>query len=676
MKISWISKAAIVVGINAIAFGGLVVAPANADPAEGVYGDLVATGSDTTQDVVNGLALALGENPDTGNSYIASYDAAPGSGNGSVVADCATDNKDKIVTQLGATAFTRPNGSGNGRDTLRAAIGQSSSASVTSYACSLKTSGSWAQTLNATDIRGKVQFARSSSGPGAGDTTAAGTIAYVPFAKDAVSVAVSPTSKIPALSFGTSTVNTQVGGVTGKVENTLWAIYTCKATKVVEPQTGSSFLANADYVAAGTDTVTNLKAYIPQSGSGTRSFWIAKFNVTEANISSGTAENAKCLKDVISGGANDGTKVQEHNGLAVGSDDYAITPFSIPQFVAQSNAITGVTSRINGAVLRAIGGVNPTTGSTPNMSMNATFTTSAATSTLGRLVYNIVPSRELDDPNSLAHQVFAGTTSLICAETATIRRYGFAPLTRTTGPSSCGYTGLRAYAPSTAAMTVEVVDAATSGANIVTSASEGQTVYFRLKNLTSNGNGGGVVQFSDGAGNVFAELEVPAGSTNPVTATNSTWLYQEVTLDENLPAGVYDVVATFIPTLPGVETKTQANLITFALEQREIDGMTLELFANTYKVGKKGKLGVTVEATGVYPTGTVNVYNGSRLLGSAELTDYNPGGAGGNIAPRELAKTIINMAKFKKKGNITLTIEYEGDDTYLPFETTQVIRVK
>jgi hypothetical protein len=382
------------------------------------------------------------------------------------------------------------------------------------------------------------------------------------------------------------------------------------------------------------------------------------------------------LKDVISGGANDGTKVQEHNGLAVGSDDYAITPFSIPQFVAQSNAITGVTSRINGAVIRAIGGVNPTTGSTPNMSMNATFTTSAATSTLGRLVYNIVPSRELDDPNSLAHQVFAGTTSLICAETTTIRRYGFAPLTRTSGPSSCGYTNLRAYAPSTAAMTVEVVDAATSGANIVTSASEGQTVYFRLKNLTSNGNGGGVVQFSDGAGNVFAELEVPAGSTNPVTATNSTWLYQEVTLDENLPAGVYDVVANFIPTLPGVETKTQANLITFALEQREIDGMTLELFANTYKVGKKGKLGVTVEATGVYPTGTVTVYNGSKLLGSAELADYNPGGAGGNIAPRELAKTIINMAKFKKKGNVTLTIEYEGDDTYLPYETTQVIRVK
>jgi hypothetical protein len=675
MKISWISKAAIVVGINAIAFGGLIVAPANADPAADVYGDLVATGSDTTQDVVNGLALALGENPDTGNSYIASYDAAPGTGNGSAVGDCASGNLDKIVTQEGATAFTRPNGSGNGRDTLRAAIGQASSASVTSYACSLKTSGSWAQTLNATDIRGKVQFARSSSGPGAGDTTAAGTVAYVPFAKDAVSVAVSPTSKVPALSFGTATVNTQVGGVTGKVENTLWAIYTCKATKVVEPQTGSPFLANADYVAAGTDTVTSLKAYIPQSGSGTRAYWIARFNVTETNITNAAA-NASCLKDVISGGANDGSKVQEHSGLAVGADNYAVTPFSIPQFVAQSNAITGVTSRINSAVIRAIGGVNPTTGTTPNMAMNAAFTTSTATSNLGRLVYNIVPSRELDDPNSLAHQVFAGTSSMICEETATISRYGFAPLTRTTGPSSCGYTGLRAYAPSTAAMTIEVVDAATSGANIVTSASEGSTVYFRLKNLTSNGNGGGVVQFSDGAGNVFAELEVPAGSTNPVTATSSTWLYQEVTLDQNLPAGVYDVVADFIPTLPGVETKTQANVITFALEQREIDGMTFELFASTYKVGKKGKLGVTVEGTGVYPTGTVNVYSGTKLLGSADLADYNSGGAGGNIVQRELANTIINMAKFKKKGNVTLTIEYDGDDTYLPYETTQVIRVK
>ena len=77
MKITSISKAAIAVGINALVFGGLVVGPANADPGVGVYGDLVGTGSDTTQDVLNGLSTALGINPESGNRYLASYDAAP-----------------------------------------------------------------------------------------------------------------------------------------------------------------------------------------------------------------------------------------------------------------------------------------------------------------------------------------------------------------------------------------------------------------------------------------------------------------------------------------------------------------------------------------------------------------------------------------------------------------------
>jgi hypothetical protein len=73
MKISSISKAAIALGINALVLGGLVAGPASADPAAGVFGDLVGTGSDTIQDVDNGLSAALGTNPDTGNLYIGSW---------------------------------------------------------------------------------------------------------------------------------------------------------------------------------------------------------------------------------------------------------------------------------------------------------------------------------------------------------------------------------------------------------------------------------------------------------------------------------------------------------------------------------------------------------------------------------------------------------------------------
>jgi hypothetical protein len=669
MKITSISKAAIAVGINALMFGGLVVGPANADPGVGVYGDLVGTGSDTTQDVLNGLSTALGENPETGNRYIASYDAAPGTGAGSIAADCNTAN-DKITPQeSGGPTFVRPNGSSNGLATIRAAIGQTNTASVKSYACLL--SGGSSQTLNATDIGGAVHFGRTSSGPSAGDASAVGTIAYVPFAYDAMTVAVSPTTEIPALTFGTSSVVTAVGGVTGKVESTLYAIYNCKATKVVNPASGANFLADSTYVPAGDDVVTDLKAYIPQSGSGTRSYWIGKFGVTEQNITDGAAK-ASCLKDVIVGGT---TGVQEHNGAAVGTDNYAITPFSIPQFVAQSNGAPGVTSRVNGAALHAIGGVNPTTGSAPSLALNTNWTTDSATSTLARMMYNMVPSRELDDPDSVTHLVFNGQDSLICQESETISTYGFAPLTATSGSLSCGYTDGRYYAPSTTTFAIDVTDEESSDAAAITTASTGDTVYFRVKNLLTNGDGGGTVELSVGD-EVFAEFDVDAGaSNNPETATTDSWVYGQLTVDGTFPEGAVD--ATFIPTLSGVATSTASALVNFSIDQIEIDSAELTLYTNTYKVGKKGKIDVLVTGAGdLYPTGTITVKNGTKVLGSAELNDQS-GGAGGNIAQRlDSAATVINLKKFTKKGRVTLTIEYSGDDTFLPYSTTQQITVK
>ena len=654
MKNSSISKIAIAIGVNALVFGGLVAGPASADPPADVYGDLVGTGSDTTQDILNGLSTALGVNGATGNRYLVSYDAAPGDAEAD---DCDTAN-DKITPQEGGVTFIRPNGSSNGRDTLRAAIGQASSASVKSYACVLKP-GQSNQSLAATTIKGAVQFARSSSGPGAGDTNAAGVLAYVPFAKDAMTVAVSPTTKIPALTFGSATVNTAVGGVTGKVESTLYALYNCKVTQVIVPSSGSSFLANDDYEEQAGDVATPVNVYIPQAGSGTRQFWIARFNVTEANITAGAA-NASCLSDTINGGVNDGVGVQEHSGLAVGSDNYAVTPHSIPTYVAQNNGVPGVTSRISGAVLHPIGGIAATTGTGTSKAMNPTYLTSSKTSMLGRLMYNIVPSRVLDDPDSLENEVFAGRTSRLCAASSTITTYGYGLLTATSGSSSCGFTGLRAYAASSATFTIDVVDAATSSANVVTSASEGDTVVFRVKAVTSNGNGGGTVELTDGEGNVFETITIPG----EVTGTTSTWVYKEVTLDQDLPAGSYTVDATFIPNLPGVEVKTTANLISFALDTRNVDSLAFVTYNNTYKVKKAGKLGVTVEATGVVPSGVVKVYSGNstRVLGTGTLNDAG--------------YALVSLKKFTKKGSMTLRVVYEGDRTYNESTATQAIRVR
>ena len=129
--------------------------------------------------------------------------------------------------------------------------------------------------------------------------------------------------------------------------------------------------------------------------------------MTETNITDGAA-NASCLDATINGGANAGEAVQEHSGLAVGSDDYAVTPHSIPTYVAQNNEVPGVTSRINGAVLHPTGGINPTTGTGTSTAMNPAYLTSTKTSMPGRLMYNIVTSTTPDEPTQLDTQDLPG----------------------------------------------------------------------------------------------------------------------------------------------------------------------------------------------------------------------------------------------------------------------------
>ncbi|MFF4304162.1 Ig-like domain repeat protein [Streptomyces sp. NPDC001601] len=151
----------------AVVAGGVALAsPAVADPDAGAFRQLVGVGSDTTQDVLNALA------GDTinGTSYsatavksadgagIASYDAIePGTGSTS----------SKITTRSSGTAFARPNGSGAGRIAL--------SESLTGVKDSTGAS-----------VKDQVDFARSSGGPSASGAA----LTYIPMARDAVGVAV------------------------------------------------------------------------------------------------------------------------------------------------------------------------------------------------------------------------------------------------------------------------------------------------------------------------------------------------------------------------------------------------------------------------------------------------------------------------------------------------------
>ena len=89
-------------------------APAGADPRN----VLVGVGSDTTQDVVGGLA-GVGIQPTVplvgGVRVLASFDAALSSGGVTQTGTC-------ITPKPGAPTFDRPNGSTNGRKALSRAI--------------------------------------------------------------------------------------------------------------------------------------------------------------------------------------------------------------------------------------------------------------------------------------------------------------------------------------------------------------------------------------------------------------------------------------------------------------------------------------------------------------------------------------------------------------------------
>ena len=76
--------------------------------------------------------------------------------------------------------------------------------------------------------------------------------------------------------------------------------------------------------------------------------------------------------------------------------------------------------------------------------------------------------------------------------------------------------------------------------------------------------------------------------------------------------------------------------------------------------GKSFKVVVAVTSAGGTPTGTVEIYKGSKLLGTGTL------GADGKVT----IKITKKMAKKLKKGKNTLTAKYLGSASFLASQAT------
>ncbi|MDR1426836.1 MAG: hypothetical protein LBJ08_03645 [Bifidobacteriaceae bacterium] len=332
----------------------LSAAPAMADPTPGTYPPLAGTGSDTTQFVLGGLAQAILDGE--GQPIIGSFDAVDpeSSQPGGLIKPTAT-----------GTDFNRPNGSGAGLRALAASINPEGTRTQP------RTDG----TTTNVDITGQLDFARSSSGPsGAGSD-----LTFIPFAQDAVSYAYAR--------LGGSTVPTNLS------LSELALIYDRTVVRFYGDDG-----AWHDY-----------SPRLPQASSGTRSFFLSKLGLTEADVS----------------WISSSTFVQENDGSEIDQVG-EIVPFSVGSYVAQVNEKVPDTVTDNDVQLGRVNGLQPVIDGVPNPAFP-----------VSRLVFNVVETSRLSGTSAedlLLQSVFAGSQSQICQAEAVIEAYGFAAI------SNCGDT--------------------------------------------------------------------------------------------------------------------------------------------------------------------------------------------------------------------------------------------
>lgn len=289
---------------------------------------------------------------------------------------------DSIVTKANCAPIARPDGSSAGIAAL---------------------------TANAKTSDGKhfcIDFARSSRGRSSTDPAfASGGIAFVDLARDGVTYATQATTNAP-------------GNLTTAQ---LAAIYNCTAT--TWNQVG------------GTSTAT-IKPFLPQTGSGTRAFFLSAIGVSTP-------------------GACVNSTVQENEGVDPQlASPNAIVPFSIAKYIAEKyhsakclnsscTPVSGVICKPTSGqnlygcdthgtmVLNSVNGTVPLAGTAPNVTINPSFTP-----TFMRIVYDVVrySTGTANHIPSYLEKFFAASTATVkgwvCSNstaTTDIKHYGFLP---------------------------------------------------------------------------------------------------------------------------------------------------------------------------------------------------------------------------------------------------------
>jgi ABC-type phosphate transport system substrate-binding protein len=481
----------------AVALGALGTVPlAGTASAEPTYvpqaSDIVGVGSDTTQFVMEYLANGTTIN----GTFVDGYNAGKSSDRLVSFDALGTGLSAQITPKAGAAAITRPNGSTAGKNTL------------------------WNPSVP------EVNFARSSSSLSSGEVSAG--LWQVPFAVDGLKMATAQTTNAPASIPLSDVVKIYNGQIT----------------------TWNQITGNG---AGSSDTID---ALVPQSGSGTRSFFLGLLKAANSNT------------DVSLAGV---AETQEHSDVDIKSNPNALAPFS--------------TGRAE---------------TTPTVKL----VTGAGSFDAQRALYNVVRQGDL---NASWFGGLFGAAGYVCSDAARplIEAAGFHQLARAAGGGVCGQPAQAA----TTNFTTNVRPSNASTTNTLAASATAQTVRLTATIGAAQGTPVGSVQFFEGATPVGPKTNLSGGvalvslpniapgvhtytarytSFDPLAYPNST----------SAPASV--TVAAPAPTAVGSTTKLK--------------------MPSTIKPSERATLKVTVKTdTGSLAKGKVAIKKGAKTLDKVKL---------------------------------------------------------
>lgn len=390
-----------VTSLGALAVATGAPSPAGAEPQQ--YTAAIGMGSDTTQFVLNAYA---GFNQGTVPNNYTPIQSSAATGSRQVISFNALDPTGAggqcIVPKPGAPALYRPFGSTEGRHALSQANGGNGAGyGPASSGCGNK------------DYGGYIDFARSSSGPAAGDS---GTdLTYIPMGRDALSFAYYKPSGSPV-------------------------------TALTSAQLGTLFTTAGPQVIGG----VSIYACGIQLGSGTYKTWLA--DVSGGNATSENTATNGC-NSVASSADKTGGRLEENNPVALKTKGDAVEAahpgaevvigFSASNWVALQNGVTtpsggGTTPPASVVGIGTIDGTSPTSGTGP-YTPNGTF---FANATYGRNVWIVMPTSIIAGlGNNDLKTLFVGSSAAICAASTlvTLQQYGFS----TAASLPCGDTSTK-----------------------------------------------------------------------------------------------------------------------------------------------------------------------------------------------------------------------------------------